>query len=131
MQEPLRIYIAGPYSARGAEFHDVPRIVMQNVNRAIEAGNEIIKKGHYPFIPHLSFYVDVAANNQYPWDLWYDIDNSFLDLWANAFLYLAPSFGADQELDRFKKRNTIEVNGMWDTMPIFYNLNDIPCLKGE
>ena len=91
-----RIYVAAPYSSKCYELHSVPREVQQNVDRAIAAGNVIHDKGHYAFVPHITHY-------------------TFLDHWATSFLYLAPSYGADEELDRAKKLG----------LKIYYNLDEI------
>jgi hypothetical protein len=123
--EKLRIYIAGPYTPRG-DLHDASRIVMQNVDRCIEAANYIHDIGHYAFVPHLSHYLHIHHSCKINRGVWYyDYDNTFLDLWANAFLHLAPSFGADQELQRFKERAMSQAWGL--TMPIFYSVDEIPA----
>jgi len=43
---PLRIFVSGPYSA------DSPDGVAENVRRAAEAGQELLRRGHLPFVPH-------------------------------------------------------------------------------
>ena len=52
----MHIYVAGPYS--GASASEVER----NVRTAIAAGVEIIRRGHYPYIPHLTHYVDLVKD---------------------------------------------------------------------
>jgi hypothetical protein len=51
----MKIYIAGPYSS-----HD-HAAVDTNVTAAIDAGIAVLKRGHVPFIPHLSHFVDLRA----------------------------------------------------------------------
>jgi hypothetical protein len=121
MTEPLRIYIAGPYNPVNTTTHGAAQVAQRNVDRVIAAANDIHDKGHYAFVPHLSHYLHIHFSCKIDRGIWYyAYDNTFLDLWANAFFYLMPSFGADQELDRFKKRNKN------NEMPIFYRLDDIP-----
>ncbi len=99
---PERIYVAGPYSPL---YHDGNRCVGEaeaNVREAIRIGNELLRKGHVVFVPHLSHYQANAPNGDH--DLpWYEIDNTFLDNWATALFYIAPSKGADAELAHAQK----------------------------
>ena len=120
--ERLRIYIAAPYMPRGSDVHDAARIAQQNVDRVIEAANYIHDIGHYAFVPHLTHYLHIHYSCKVDRCVWYyDYDNTFLDLWANAFLYLAPSFGADMELKRAKEKDLL----------IFASITEIPNLRQE
>ena len=139
-----RIYVAAPYSPKCYELHNIPlpffasevracpdnihssclnffitnslSEVQQNVDRAIAAGNVIHDKGHYAFVPHLTHYLHIHYSCKVDRGVWYyDYDNTFLDHWATSFLYLAPSYGADKELDRAKKLG----------LKIYYNLDEI------
>ena len=112
-----RIYVAAPYCPKCYELHNVPREVQQNIDRAIAAGNMIHDKGHYAFVPHLTHYLHIHYSCKVDRGVWYyDYDNTFLDHWATSFLYLAPSYGADLELDRAKLLG----------LKIYYNLFEIP-----
>ena len=115
--ERFRIYIAGPYSPVD---HDHNRCVGEaeaNVREAIRIGNELMHKGHYVFVPHLSHYQANAPNGDHTLP-WYMIDNTFIDNWANALFYISPSKGADAELARAKEKG----------YKIFYNLDEVPNL---
>ncbi len=115
----MKIYVAGPYSpTKSLDKHEGIREAAQNTEHAIEAGIAILNKGHIPYIPHLSHFVHThhACNHEYKW---YVIDNSFIEDWAEALLYLAPSFGADAELKLAAKLG----------LKIFYSLNEIPDCK--
>ena len=131
--ERLRIYIASPYNPTNCDTHGAAQQAQRNVDRVIEAANIIHDKGHYAFVPHLSHYLHIHYSCKKDRGVWYyDYDNTFLDLWANAFLYLMSSYGADMELERFKKRNkcvmgdgsVIKLN-----MPIFTLVDEIPEAK--
>lgn len=108
----LRIYIAGPYTAASKA------AVLANVNRAIDVGIALFKKGHIPFIPHLTHFVDLRAREvgiRIAWQEYIEWDLSWLTL-CDALLYLDSSPGADVELaqaQRFGKR-------------IFYCIEEIP-----
>ncbi len=108
----LRIYVAGPYTA-------TTRVDLErNAMKAIDAGIAILKKGHTPFIPHLTHYVDLRAreiNVEITWAEYMRWDEAWLDQ-CDAILYLGPSKGADIELEKAK------VSGK----RIFYRLTEIP-----
>ena len=113
--QPLRIYIAGPYSGNTRE------AIQQNVNRAIDAGMAILKKGHHPYVPHLTDLVDQRAReNGTPmsWEEFMQWDTPWLEA-SDALLYLASSRGANIELE--------EATRMGKT--IFRSLEEIPAVQ--
>jgi hypothetical protein len=109
----MHIYVAGPYSG------PTPSAVEQNVRTAIAAGVEIIRRGHYPYIPHLTHYVDLVKDTvlHLKWEDHLDWGLAWLDR-ADALLYLSPSRGADIELEYATKNNK----------RIFRSIEDIPVL---
>lgn len=112
MLHKLHIYIAGPYTA--AE----PASLEKNAKTAIDAGIAILKKGHIPFIPHLTHYVDLRAHElgmEISWTEYMQWDQAWLDK-CDALLYLGSSRGADIELSRAVSRG----------MQVFHSLNEIP-----
>lgn len=119
--EKLRIYIAAPYTPYDCKPHRGLQVAQANIDRVIEAANYIHDIGHYAFVPHLSHYLHIHYSCKTDRGEWYmDYDQTFLDLWANAFLYLMPSKGADQELERATQKELI----------IFYGLNQISIYGG-
>lgn len=112
MAKPLRIYIAGPYTApdkKGLE---------TNTLRAIDAGIAVFRKGHFPYIPHLTHYVDLRATENRTTLTWSDYiswDTPWLDL-CDAILYLGKSRGADLELARAKKLKK----------RLFFSISEVP-----
>ena len=46
---------------------------------------------------------------------------TFLEIWAEALLYLAPSRGADKELERAKELG----------LRIFYSIDEIPDISNK
>lgn len=114
--KPLVIYIAGPYSA---ETH-AERIV--NTERAMQAGHEVLQRGHWPFIPHLLHFFDdwrwwqhhgrLGPEDYMQWD--------FATLRrCDALLYVAPSPGADRELALARELR----------LPIYLSADDIPAIQ--
>jgi hypothetical protein len=101
MSKPLRIYIAGPYTAHDQQGQEA------NAKKAIQAGIALFRKGHFPYIPHLTHYVDLLAKEQgikLSWDDYIRWDIPWLDV-CEALLYLGTSMGADLELMRARELN--------------------------
>jgi hypothetical protein len=111
----MRIYVAGPYSPSCHDHNNCIKEVEMNVRHAITVGNELIRRGHTVFVPHLSHYQANAPNGRHDWP-WYEMDNTFIDHWAEALFYIAPSIGADAERARAEKRG----------LKIYTKLNDVP-----
>ena len=115
MQKQLKIYIAGPYTHKEKIKREA------NVALAIDSAINIYKKGHFPYIPHLTHFVDSRAKElgiNISWAKymkWHDIWLSN----CNGFLYLGSSKGADRELKKAKKLG----------IQIFYCVNDISAFK--
>jgi hypothetical protein len=111
-----RIYIAGPYTAPTA------RGVKVHLDAAFAAAIALIRKGHVPYCPHLTHYLDAAAlalgvNIEY--EEWLGQDREWLAV-CDALLYLAPSPGADRE------RDWAEALGL----VIYARLEDVPAGEG-
>jgi hypothetical protein len=115
MPKSMRVYIAAPYTATNRKGLEV------NTARAIDAGIEIFKKGHFPYIPHLTHFVDLRAKRtgiSLGWADYIEWDIPWLEL-CDALLYLGKSKGADLELrkaKRMKKR-------------LFFSISEIPQVK--
>ena len=111
----MKIYIAGKYGS-----HDLPTDErLANTMKAIEVGRELIKKGHMPFIPHLSHWIHEGWGWQGSTsELWYSIDLEWLRC-CDAILMLdgwEDSVGAGMELDCAKLLG----------MTVYYDLEDVP-----
>ena len=117
MSKALKIYIAGPYTA------DTEQQVRTNVNIAIDASFVIFSKGHFPYIPHLTHFVDQRAKEtgvDLKWEDYIRWDMVWVKI-CDAFLYLQNSIDADLELQAAKE---------WGKQ-IFYSLDEIPFANGE
>lgn len=111
----LKIYIAGPYSA------DTQRQRHENTTKAIDAGLALWKKGHCPYIPHLTHYVDHRAkltNIPMSWEEYIEWDKAWLAS-CDALLFLGSSKGAEIELEFAKKLGKT----------IFFNVNNVPVAR--
>lgn len=108
----MRIYVAAPYTAP-TEWE-----VAANVTRAIDAGIEIVRRGHTPYIPHLTHWVELRSQEigaGLDYETYMRMDEEWLAC-ADALLYLAPSPGADREL-RY---------ALWNRMQVFRAIEEIP-----
>lgn len=104
----MKIYIAGPYTKGD---------VIINIRRAIDAAEEISKKGHTPFIPHLTAYWHLI----YPHELefWYNYDNEWLKSCDALYRIPGVSAGANMEVDLARKLGLI----------IYWKLEEIPDIS--
>jgi uncharacterized protein DUF4406 len=117
MNKPLKIYIAGPYTAET----EAERV--KNVNAAIDASFVLFSQGHYPYIPHLTHFIDQRAKQVKFKMEWHDYirwDLVWLEF-CDALLYLGSSRGADLELTAAREAGK----------EIFYSLEEVPALDGE
>jgi hypothetical protein len=90
----IRIYIAGPYSAPTHWEREA------NTQRAIEIAVILMLKGHEPYVPHLTHYVDLAALDMdisFTYDRYMQLGKEWLQQ-CDALFYLSSSPGADMEL---------------------------------
>lgn len=116
----MRIFISGPYCPRDCDLHEAARLAQYNVDQAIGIANILLDKGHYPFVPHMTHYIHTHHTSTKPrGDLWYKLDDTFLYYWAEALYYIAPSPGADHELDLAKNLG----------LKIYYSLEEVPDAK--
>jgi hypothetical protein len=111
----MKIYVAGPYTG------NTPEEIEQNVRRAMEAGLIIWKKGHFPYIPHLTHWPDLCAKElkiDMNWADYMQWHAPWVDL-CDAIIIIAESRGASLELAR-----AIETG-----KSVFRRLDDIPNVK--
>ena len=120
-ERPLKIYIAGPYSPKNCDLHTAPIIAHRNVKKAIEVFWKLVKKGHYPYIPHLSHFIHLETPEDMippPQEFWYKFDLEWLKSCDAIFMLEGweNSRGARLELETAKKLG----------LQIFFKLEDVP-----
>jgi hypothetical protein len=89
--------------------------VVLNVRKAIEVGEEIAKRGHVPFIPHLTMLWHIL----YPHtdiEFWYNYDNEWLKSCDALFRIPGESTGAEDEVRLARRLG----------FPIYHDLVDLP-----
>lgn len=85
------VYVAGPLRAQ------TKRGRVENIRRAIAAGNEVMKRGHLAFIPHLSHWQNALTPQ--PFAFWIGLDLLWIER-CDALLRLpGASAGADMEMN--------------------------------
>lgn len=115
MSAPLRIYVAGPLSAPT----DVA--MQRNVGRAVAVGASLIMRGHYPLVPHLTYYLDLELKSRghvATWEEWLRLDEAWLEH-ADALFYIQSSPGADRELALATERG----------LPVYRSLSAVPLVR--
>ena len=111
----MKIYVAGPYT--GSTLEEIE----ENVRSAMEAGLKIWKKGHFPYIPHLTHWPDILARDLEIEMDWVDYMNWHAP-WVDhcdALFLLAESKGALLEFNRAKEEGKM----------VFHTLDEIPTVE--
>ena len=98
------IYISAPYTLGDTA---------ENVRNACLAGDEILRKGHIAFVPHLMHLWHLISPK--PHQDWIDIDLALLPRMDALLRLPGESYGADREVLLAKALN----------IPVFYSLADI------
>ncbi len=114
----MRFFVSGPITPRDCTPREAVKIQTLYVDEGIRVGIELMRKGHFVFIPHLSFYVHIHPSNDvlFPLDYFYQYDFSIIKDWANALFYISTSPGVERE---------VEFAEAWG-IPIYRNLDDVP-----
>jgi hypothetical protein len=113
--ESMKIYVAGPYTGTTLEE------IENNVRRAMEAGLAIWKKGHFPYIPHLTHWPDLCAKElkiDMKWSDYMQWHAPWVDH-CDAIFLLAESRGASLEVQR----------AIQTEKRVFRSLDEIPNVK--
>jgi len=96
----------------------MPSTRERNVDKAIQVAVQLLAKGHYPFIPHLTHYVEEwtkCSGLELSWEDYIAWDVVWLQE-CDALYYIAPSRGADLE------REIAEYLGK----AIYESMDDVP-----
>jgi hypothetical protein len=100
----MRVYIAGPYSKGNQE---------ENVDRAIDTAEELIRAFHIPFVPHLYHYWHRRYPHEY--SLWTGQGIEWLQVCQALIRLPGESPGADVEIQVAHKNNI----PVFDSVDIF------------
>lgn len=112
----MRVFISSPYS-NGDTLPESERIA--NVHRSIDAAEQLVARGHVPFLPLLSHYWQQQVAHDHGFWLWWCLE--WLSA-SDAMLRLdGTSVGASIE-----ERAAREVG-----IPVYYSVKDIPGVGNE
>lgn len=113
----LKIYIASPYSAKTEGER------RKNTKIVIDAALTLFQKGHFPYIPHFTRWVDKRAKETdvtMKWKGYVRWHKPWLEA-CDALLYLGSSKGADIELQIAKDLGK----------RIYYSTEEVPAVKNK
>lgn|SRR5574337_595747 len=100
----MKIYVAGPYSKH----------MVEGTRHAILMAEELRRRGHLPFVPHLSLLWDLVCPS--PYGEWLSYDLEWLSHCDAVFRLPGDSPGADQEVAQAKKLG----------LPVYYTSKEVP-----
>lgn len=99
----MRVYIAAPYTLGDTAI---------NVRTAVLAADQLLRKGHAPFVPHLSHFWHMLYPHQYSTWLWYT--SEWLKVCGAVVRLKGESVGADTEVAWAESRG----------VPVFYSVDE-------
>jgi len=106
----MRIYVAGPLTQGDT---------LQNIRRAVLAGDALIEQGHDPLVPHCMALADMIAHQ--PYGVWMRVVTAWLRV-AEA-LFVLPGFSPGT-LEEIALAMELHI-------PIYYRLQDVPAPAPE
>lgn len=103
----MLVYVAGPLSIGDK---------LENTLRAMAVGKQVLKRGHYPLLPHLTYFCEREGDYDLTWAEYLEWDMAFL-LRCDALLRLpGDSPGADRE----------EALARAAGIPVFHSIEELP-----
>lgn len=99
----MRVYIAAPYTIGDTAV---------NVRVAVMAADQLMRKGHAPFVPHLSHFWHMMYPHQYETWIWYTME--WLKVCGAVIRLPGESMGADGEVAWAKLKG----------VPVFDSVNE-------
>jgi len=96
---------------------------LANVQAAVDLGIALYQKGHYPYVPHLTHFVDLRAQQsgiKMEWEDYISWDLPWLEA-CDALFYMRRSKGADLELEVARTLGKT----------IFTSLEEVPVIEQE
>lgn len=107
----LRIYCAGPMNTSGS--------FANNMRMALDVAHELMEHGHFPYVPHLCWHIELAHPKTA--EVWMGLDKIWLEQCNALFRIPGESVGADIEMSWAKERG----------LRIFRAMGDVPYVPTE
>jgi hypothetical protein len=107
----VRIYVAGPYTQGGD--------MALNVRRAIEAADGLARRGHVPFIPHLTHFWHMLCPHEY--EFWMQQDLAWLRQCEAVLRLEGESPGADREVQAARELG----------LAVYRSVYEVPRARGD
>lgn len=96
MTRRTRVYVAGPITSSGN--------LLLNVRNALHVGTRLLKRGYAPYVPHLTCFWEIVAQEDFNYEDWLGLDFNYLST-CDAILRLpGASKGADREVELARER---------------------------
>ena len=102
----IKVYIAGPYTKGD---------VAANVRQAIEAADQLLTLGYWPYVPHLAHFWHMLFPR--PYEDWMRLDIAWLEQCDAVLRLEGESAGADRET---KRAGELE-------LPVFTSVEELHC----
>ena len=104
MDEPIYIYVSGPYTKGD---------VVLNIRKAIQVAEKILEMGYIPYLPHTTHLWHLAS--PHTWEYWLALDLAWIEKCDGLLRISGESEGADLEVSKAKDLNK----------PVFSNIDQI------
>lgn len=104
MQKRIRVYVAGPLTVGDTE---------TNIRTAVLRASELVDKGYYPFVPHLTHFWGLIWPRDY--EQWLQYDFEWLSTYHALFRLKGESPGADREEAEARRLG----------IPVFYSISEL------
>jgi hypothetical protein len=85
----MKIYVAGPITKGN---------ISENISNGIKIGDMIANRGHYPYIPHLTFFWDMFCLG-HDYEFWMNQDFEWIKSCDAVFRMDGESPGAEREVE--------------------------------
>lgn len=100
----IRVYVAGPITKGN---------VMHNIHAAIKAGDQLMRLGFCPFVPHATCFWDIISPHTY--EEWMAYDEEWLKVCDALLRIPGESTGAEKEI----------LVALDLDIPVFHNVADL------
>lgn len=98
----MRVYIAGPISSDPEK----------NLEIALDVTNQVIDKGHNPYMPNYNYYLEQKKSRDY--ELWMKLDDEWLRQCDAIYRIPGESPGADREMKVAKEIGLLIISQLDD-----------------